>query len=189
LDNKLLVSNRKEWRDWLEKNYCSCAEIWLVYYKKHTGKPSVSYNDSVEEALCFGWIDGIKKRIDDEKYTHKFTPRKKTSKWSQSNIKRAEKMIKEGKMTELGIKLFKERKSYNEKDEKLRSAKEVPLPKEIENELQQHSKAWTFFNSLAPSYKKQYILWLTTAKRQDTKEKRLKEAIELLKKNQKLGMK
>lgn len=188
MDDKLVASSRKEWREWLENNYNDSKGIWLVYYKKHTERPSISYNDSVEEALCFGWIDGVKKRIDDERYMQKFTPRRKISKWSQTNINRANKMIEEGKMTDIGLRLFKERRKYNEKDERLRNSKKIHLSKEIENELKKYSEAWNFFNSLAPSHKKQYILWLITAKRQETKEKRLKEAIKLLKNKQKLGM-
>jgi uncharacterized protein YdeI (YjbR/CyaY-like superfamily) len=189
LEKELFFSNRKEWRTWLEINHDKQREIWLIFYKIHIKKPCISYNDSVEEALCFGWIDSIKKRIDDEKYTFKFTPRRKTSKWSPSNIKRVEKMIKEGKMKEIGLNHYKLRGHYNEKEEKLRKLKKIELPKDLESKIRLNSVAWKNFNELAPSYKKQYILWLTTAKREETKERRLKEAITLLEKKQKLGMK
>ena len=91
------AKTRKEWRTWLEKNHDSKKEIWLIYYKKHTGKPNVPYDESVEEALCFGWIDGILKRIDDERYARRFTPRRKGSIWAPSNVERVANMIKEGK--------------------------------------------------------------------------------------------
>lgn len=94
---------RVQWRNWLSKNYDKEKEIWLVCYKKATGKSTVSYNDSVEEALCFGWIDNFEKGIDLERYAIRFTPRRIGSNWSQTNIKRVEKLIKEGKMTPVGL--------------------------------------------------------------------------------------
>ncbi len=103
-------NNRNEWREWLQANHDTHNEIWLVYYKKHTGKPTISYNDSVEEALCFGWIDGIKKRIDDEAYCHRFTPRRSNSNWSETNVKRAVLMIEKGLMTPSGLKIFEKAK-------------------------------------------------------------------------------
>ena len=106
----LYVKDRDEWRKWLENNYDSENEIWLIYYKKHSDKIRIPYDDAVEEALCFGWIDSLVKSIDDEKYMQKYTPRKKNSVWSEYNVKRCEKMIKEGKMTNAGSKLIEEAK-------------------------------------------------------------------------------
>ncbi|MBR9702602.1 hypothetical protein GOV10_01070 [Candidatus Woesearchaeota archaeon] len=88
------ATNRKEWRAWLKKNHAKEKEVWLVYYKKHTDKLSVTYRESLEEALCFGWIDGIKRSLSEEEYTHRFTPRREKSKWSPRNIKLAQEMIK-----------------------------------------------------------------------------------------------
>jgi len=161
----------------------------LVYYKKHTNKSSIAYLESVEEALCFGWIDGLKKRIDDEKYFHRFTPRKANSKWSPLNIKLAEQMIKEGKMTKVGLTLFKQRITYGKEYLKTRSKINISLTPELEKVLKANKKARKNFNNLAPGYRKEYILWLLNAKRKETKEKRLKEAIMLLEMNHKLGMK
>ncbi len=107
---KFTPDNRAEWREWLNANHRTCNEIWLVYYKKHTGKPTISYNDSVEEALCFGWIDGIKKRIDEETYCHRFTPRRSNSNWSETNVKRAVLMIEKGLMTPSGLITFEKAK-------------------------------------------------------------------------------
>ncbi|NOZ73842.1 MAG: bacteriocin-protection protein [FCB group bacterium] len=185
----LQVKNRDQWRAWLRKNHATETEIWLVYYKKHTGKQSIGYPDSVEEALCFGWIDGIKKRIDDEKYTHKFTPRKKTSRWSPLNIKRAEKMIAEKKMTSAGRAVFEQRKEYDQEFLKSRAARNINLPPGMEHALRANRKAWENFKNLAPSHRKQYILWLINAKKDVTRQKRLKEAIILLERDKKLGMK
>ena len=186
---ELYASSRDEWRAWLKKNHAKAKEVWLIYYKKHTGKSSVSYTDSVEEALCFGWIDGIKKRIDAEKYAHRFTPRKAKSRWSPLNIRLAQKMIEEGKMTRMGLAAFNQKISYDEDILKARNAKELSLTPGIEEVLQANEKAWEHFNNLAPSHKKQYIGWLMSAKRPETRKRRLEEAIKLLAGNKKLGMK
>jgi len=182
-------SSRKEWRSWLKANHSTVQEVWLVYYKKHTGKPSVSYGESLEEALCYGWIDGIKNRIDEEKYTHRFTPRKPSSKWSARNVQLAKKLIEERKMTPSGLSAFNKRADYDDEVLAANSAKEITLPREIEAAIKTNVKAWKYFVNLAAGYKKQYILWITSAKKAETREKRLKEAIILLAKNEKLGMK
>ncbi len=181
--------NRKEWRDWLEKNHSNTNEIWLVYYKKHTKKPTITYIESIEEAICFGWIDSIKKRIDDEKYAHRFTPRKKNSKWSPTNIEIAERMIKSGMMTNVGLDVFKQRKEYDKDFLKIRFSNVDNFTPELEQILKNNEIAWKDFNKLAQSHKKQYILWINSAKKDETKQKRLKEAIRLLEENKKLGMK
>ncbi|MCK4673300.1 hypothetical protein KAT67_04885, partial [candidate division WOR-3 bacterium] len=108
ISKKLYVTNRDDWHAWLKKNHATKKEIWLVYYKKHTGKPRIPYNDAVEEALCYGWIDSIVKRLNNEKYAQKYTPRRAKSIWSRLNIERAKKMISQGKMTKTGLALFKE---------------------------------------------------------------------------------
>ena len=187
--SKLYVSNRKEWRSWLKENHAKVNEIWLVYFKKGTGEPSIIYRDSVEEALCFGWIDGIKKKIDERRYVHRFTPRKAGSRWSPLNIKLARKMIKEGKMTQTGLAAFNQRKEYDEEIIKARESKEIPLTPELEMALKTNKKAWENFNNLAPSYRKQYVGWLRSAKRQETMDSRIEEAIKLLSENKRLGMK
>ena len=183
------AKSRKEWHDWLKKNHSTEKEIWLVYYKKHTGKQTISYRESVEEALCFGWIDGIKKRIDDERYTHKFTIRKSKSKWSPLNIRLAEKLIKRRKMTSFGLSYFKQKIEYYNDLIIDSASKEIALTPEIAQVLKRNEKAWSNFNKLAPGYKKQYIGWLVSAKKNETIQKRLKEAIILLEQNRKLGMK
>ncbi len=170
-------------------NHASENEVWLVYYKKHTGKPTVTYMESVKEALCFGWIDGIKKSIDDETYTHRFTPRRPGSKWSPLNIKLAKELIESGEMTKSGLKAFNQRLEYDAQFLKAVKATDIELAPEIEKSLKANQKAWDNFNQLAPGYRKQYVGWLQSAKRPETREKRLKEAIELLARNKKLGMK
>ena len=182
--NKIQAKNRKEWRQWLSNNHQTENEIWLVYYKKHSKKASISYSDSVEEALCFGWIDGIKKRIDDEKYMHRFTPRTKSSHWSKKNIETAERLIAEGLMTKTGLKFFESGKNNPVKSFEP-GQKDIEI---IENEIRRNNTAWDFYEQLAPSYKKHYQMWIISAKRQETKERRLAECINRLEKKMKPGM-
>jgi uncharacterized protein YdeI (YjbR/CyaY-like superfamily) len=185
----LRVTNREDWRTWLKENHDKEKEVWLIFYKKHTGKPGVPYDDAVEEALCFGWIDSIVKRIDDEKYAQKFTPRKPDSKWSQSNKKRVEKMIKEDRMTEAGLALINAAKKSGKWEQVISQPKELNIPPGVKDALSANKKAWENFNKLAPSYKKQYIGWITTAKKEETRQLRLKEAVEILIQGKKLGLK
>ena len=188
IKSELNVSNRKEWRTWLRNNHAEAKEIWVVYFKKITGKPSIHYTDSVEEALCFGWIDGLKKSIDEERYAYRYTPRKSGSKWSPLNINLAERMIDEGKMTQAGLVSFNQKITYDEENLKARDAKEIPLTSEMEKALRANKKAWENFNDLAPSYRKQYVGWLRSAKKQETLARRIAEAIQLLTENKQLGM-
>lgn len=186
---KVYAPDREAWRAWLAENHASEKEAWLVYYKKHTGKASVAYLDSVREALCFGWIDGLKRRIDDETYAHRFTPRKANSRWSPQNISLAEEMIELGRMSDAGLEAFRQRVSYDEAQLALIRASEIALSDDIESALKANRKAWENFGKLAPGYRKQYVAWLQTARRPETRAKRLAEAIALLEKNLKLGMK
>ena len=183
------VSDRKEWRSWLIENHASEKEVCLAYYKKHTGKATVSYMESVKEALCFGWIDGLKRSIDDQRYAHRFTPRKARSKWSPQNIRLAKELIESGDMTKAGLAAFEQGVPYDQEFQKVLSAKEIPLTVETEKGLKTSQKAWNNFNQMSAGNRKQYVLWLQSAKRPDTRKKRLEEAIRLLDKNQKLGMK
>jgi len=185
----LHVTNREDWRQWLEKNHDKEKEIWLIFYKKHTGQPGVPYDDAVEEALCFGWIDSIIKRMDDEKFSRKFTPRKPDSKWSELNKKRVKKMIQEGIMTEAGLALIDAAKESGKWEQDISHPEEFPLAPEMIKAISANKKAWENFNNLAPSYKKQYIGWITTAKKEETRQRRLKEAVELLAQGKKLGLK
>lgn len=189
MTTSLYVTTRDQWRAWLEKNHETMNEIWLIFYKKGAGKPTIPYDDAVEEALCYGWIDSIIKRIDSEKYVRKFTPRKEKSKWSDSNKKRIKKMIQEGKMTEAGLAKIDEKVFIEENIEEKVTPKEFVIPPEIEEALKPNENAWKNFLDLAPHYKRQYIGWVIHAKREETQKRRLKELISVLEKNEKLGMK
>lgn len=186
---KLYVTNRDDWRAWLRRNHDAKKEVWLIYYKKHTGKPRIPYDDAVEEALCFGWIDSIIKKIDDEKFAQKFTPRKGKSKWSELNKRRARKMIKEGKMTEAGLAKIQDAKNSGEWFKTASVRRELVIPPYMEKALATNKKALDYFNNLANSYKRQLVGWITSAKREKTRKRRLTEAISLLEQNKKLGMK
>jgi uncharacterized protein YdeI (YjbR/CyaY-like superfamily) len=182
-------ASRKEWRAWLERNHASETEVWLVYYKKHTNKPTLTYLESVTEALCFGWIDGIKKRIDDERYMHRFTPRRPASRWSPTNIALARELIASGEMKEAGLAAFNNRRTYEEEVLQVRQKQAAVLAPEFEQVLKANDAAWQNFNALAPSYRKNYIGWLQSAKRPETREKRLRELLSVLEQGKKLGMK
>lgn len=186
---QLYVSNREQWRDWLCAHHVGEDGVWLIFYKKKTNKPTIIYEDAVEEALCFGWIDSIIKKIDETKYARKFTPRKDKSRWSELNKKRAEKMIKARKMTDAGLaKIQTARKTGLWKKD---GGINIPLdvPPELAKALTKNKKAKENFDKLALSYRRQYIGWIAVAKREETKKQRIKESIALLVKGKKLGMK
>ena len=188
---EVYFSTRDEWREWLSRNHGAKKEIWLIYYKKQTGRRSISYDDSVEEALCFGWVDSIIKKIDDEKFARKFSRRTSKSRWSEANKKRVDKMIKEGKMTEIGFTRISEAKVSGKWFEVSPVAryKKLVTPAYIKDALAANEKASANFNNLAESYKRNFVAWIDSAKKQETRSKRLAEAIGLLERNQKLGMK
>jgi uncharacterized protein YdeI (YjbR/CyaY-like superfamily) len=186
---QLYVNNRKEWRDWLCQQHDKCSGIWLVFYKKHTGKSTIEYNEAVEEALCFGWIDSIIKKIDDEKYVRKITPRKANSRWSELNKKRVTKIKKQGLMTEAGIEKVNEAKASGLWNKSSSAQIAHNISKELESALAKNREAKYFFDQLAPSYQKQFIGWIAAAKRQEIINLRVRESIILLEKGEKLGMK
>ncbi len=188
LTNTFYAKDLAEWHAWLEEHYASLREIWLIYYKAHTGQPCVDYEDSVQEALCYGWIDSLIQRIDEQTYARKFTPRTNTAKWSESNKKRVAKLIREGRMTAAGLaKLGDLPVDGSEPPE----TKPLPftIPPEIEQRIRENPDAWENFNKLAPSQRRLYIGWATSARRAETVERRLKEVIDDLEQNKPLGLK
>jgi uncharacterized protein YdeI (YjbR/CyaY-like superfamily) len=166
---QLYITNRDEWRDWLSKNHAAEAGIWLIFYKKETSRPTIAYDAAVEESLCFGWIDSIIKKIDDEKYARKFTPRSDNSKWSPLNKRRAGKMIKEGRMTKVGLAKIKMAKKTGLWDEDGRPQLSLDVPPEFAKALARNNNAKENFDKLAPTYRKHYIGWISIAKRPETK--------------------
>ena len=247
----LYVTSREEWRAWLTKHYQSETEVWLIFYKKHTGRPRISYDHAVEEALCFGWIDSIVKRMDDEKFAQKFTPRRDGSRWSALNKRRLHKLIREGRMTEAGlakvalvtlseeprakpsegdmdiprvvqealmanakawrnfrnltpsrrrayIRLIMDARKEETRERQGRQAISLleqttgdldDVPRFVKQALKANAKAWENFQNLAPSYRRHYVGWIMQAKKEETRERRLREAVALLRQNKKLGLK
>ncbi len=168
----LYVTSREEWRAWLTKHYQSETEVWLIYYKKHTGQPRISYDHAV----------------DDEKFAQKFTPRRDCTKWSALNKRRLRKLILEGRMTERGLAKI-DLVILGEEPQAKQSKGDVGVPRLVKQALMANAKAWENFRNLAPSYRRHYIGWIMHAAKEETRERRLREAISLLEQNKKLGLK
>jgi uncharacterized protein YdeI (YjbR/CyaY-like superfamily) len=185
---KILFKDRNEWRQWLEENHQTEQEVWLVYYKVHTGKKSVRQAEAVEEALCFGWIDSLVKRIDDEKYMQKYTPRREGSNWSLSNKRRVKKLIESGKMTPAGLEKIEQAKqdgSWNRLDE---FDKQLAVPSDLKAALEENKEAKKNFANFTLSQRNQYLWWLKSAKRTETKERRIREIVRRAENNIKPGI-
>ncbi len=180
---------RDEWRTWLVENHAAATEIWLIVRKKHAGKAGLTYPEALEEALCFGWIDGILKRIDDEKHAIRFSPRRSNSIWSEHNKKRVRKLIEEGRMTDAGLAKVQEAKANGQWDKAAQREDVTVVPAELTEALAGNERARRNFERLAPSYRRQFIYWVAVAKRDETRRKRIEETIDLLAHNEKLGMK
>ncbi len=189
--NRLQVETREEWRAWLAENYAAESEVWLIFHKKRSGVRSVSYEAAVEEALCFGWIDSLIKRLNDDRYARKFTPRSERSVWSELNKERARKMIREGRMTQAGLVLIRAAKVSGEwglKRSKLHVCVQE-LPTELRDAFACEPRAEEAFQRLSPSYQKQYVLWIAAAKEPETRQRRTREAIRNLRRGERLGLK
>jgi uncharacterized protein YdeI (YjbR/CyaY-like superfamily) len=178
----LEVRDRRQWRAWLQKHHASSPGVWLVFHKEDTGVESVAYEDSVREALCFGWIDSLIKGIDERRYSRKFTPRLSTSKWSAANRKRWAELEAAGLLTAAGLASAPTDNAYDPRPE-------IPdLPSYIAEALQTNTAAWIAFQQLPRSCRREYVTWIHTAKRQETREKRIRESIALLAAGKKLGL-
>ena len=165
----LYVEDRRKWRAWLEQNGEKATEIWLVYYKKDSGRPRVEYEDAVEEAVCFGWIDSKIKKLDKQRFAQLFTPRKPNSQWSPSNLARVKKMIKEGKMTPAGLEVYEPRNAA--------PALPTSLPPPLEQQFRKEQTAWENFQRFPPGYKRMTIGWVASAKQDETRLRRLQQLI------------
>ena len=166
-----------KFRAWLERNHDRAAELLVGFYKKDSGKPSITWPESVDEALCFGWIDGVRRRIDDESYSIRFTPRRKGSIWSAVNIRRAEELKKSGRMAPAGLAAYDAR---DEAKSRIYSFENRPreLPAEYEKKFRANRTAWKFFSEQPPGYRRLMIFWIMSAKKQETRAKRLDRLIE-----------
>jgi uncharacterized protein YdeI (YjbR/CyaY-like superfamily) len=179
----LQVRSRRQWRAWLAKHYASSPGVWLVFYKAHTGVKSIAYEDTVREALCFGWIDSLVKRLDGDRYALKVTPRQSTSKWSDKNRKRWAELKAAGLLAPPGLATAPTSNTYAPRPT-------IPtLPAYIAEALKANPKAREFFRKLAPTYRRQFVAWIHTAKRPETRARRIRESIALLAAGKKLGLK
>lgn len=179
----LYLTDRKDWRTWLSKNYNQEKEIWLVYHRKASGKPRISYNDAVEEALCYGWIDGMLKGIDEEKFAQRFTPRRKKSNLSEMNKERIKNLIKKKQMTEFGMEAI--RNLFNKTD-----FEKFIIPVDILKELKKDKQVWENFNNFPEHYKKIRISYIEGARTrgQNEFEKRLNNFLKKTSQNKRFGM-
>ena len=169
-------TNQANFRMWLEENHKKEIELLVGFYKKDSGKHNMTWSQSVDEALCFGWIDGIRRSIDKDRYCIRFTPRRKSSTWSSVNIKKVEELIKRGLMQSAGLEIYKHRKEDKSGVASYESETKQ-LDKYLEIKFKANKKAWEFFSKQAPSYQKTIIHWIMTAKQESTRIKRLYKTI------------
>ncbi|PYI70121.1 MAG: bacteriocin-protection protein [Verrucomicrobia bacterium] len=157
-----------DFRIWLEKNHAMAVELWVGFYKRNSGKPSITWPESVDEALCFGWIDGIRKRVDEISYPIRFTPRRRGSIWSTINIKRAKELAKEKRLRSGGLRAFGARREYKSG---------IYSYEQRSPELPKNKAAWNFFQTQPPSYRKMISWWIVSAKKEETRMARLAKLI------------
>ena len=176
------VGTLEEWRRWLAGHHGSESEVWLVFHKVHTGSASIAYEDSVDEALCFGWVDSLIKRLDEARYARKFTPRRPDSKWSAASRKRYAQLKASVRLMPPGLNRAPTDRRYDAPSPSI-------VPPYIQEALKKSPAAWKYFETLAASYRRKYIGWIDSAKQPETKMRRLEEAIHLLAAGRKLGLK
>jgi uncharacterized protein YdeI (YjbR/CyaY-like superfamily) len=166
-----------ELRAWFAVNHARARELWVGFYKKSSGKPSVTYAEALDEALCVGWIDGVRKRVDDDRYVIRFTPRKPGSYWSAVNTRKAEALRARGRMRAAGLAMFEARDP--ERTKRYSFEREgASLPPAFERAFRKNRSAWEFFQAQPPSYRKPVTWWIVSAKQDETKQRRLAKLIE-----------
>ena len=176
--NPRYFRDRAAFRTWLLKNHAAASEILVGYYKKDSGKPSLTWPESVDEALCFGWIDGIRRSIDAASYSIRFTPRKPRSIWSAVNIKRAKELIALNRMQPAGLRAFEARTDDKSAVYSYEQRHAAALPPDLEKRFRVEKKAWEYFEAQPPSYRKAAIWWVVSAKREETQQRRLAKLID-----------
>jgi uncharacterized protein YdeI (YjbR/CyaY-like superfamily) len=186
LNSALSFKNRDEWRKWLEKNYRKEKEVWLVHYKKHVGKIGIQLEEAVEEALCFGWIDGKLRKVDKERFILRYSPRKANSVWSKLNRERVERLMKAGKMTAAGLSIIEEAKKRGSWNKAYTNLKRDRIPSDLRKALAEDKKALDNFQRFANSYRNMYIQWVKSAKTGKTRRKRIEKVVKHASQNKKL---
>jgi len=173
----LYFATPEDFRAWLEEHHASVGELWVGYHKKGTGTPSITWPESVDEALCFGWIDGLRQSVDTERYRIRFTPRREGSVWSAVNLMRAQALIDAGRMRPAGMAAWKAR--HPDRTNRYSFEQEAPgLSKEHESRLRRNRAAWKFWSAQPPGYRKTAAWWVESAKREETRERRLGQLID-----------
>lgn len=170
-------ADKKEWRQWLQKNHKSKAAVWLIYYKIKSGKPTISWSDAVDEALCFGWIDSVRKSLDEERFIQFFSKRKAKSTWSKVNKIKIEKLIKEKKMSKAGLEIIEIAKQ-NGSWELLDEVEETIIPEDLIKAFRKYKGSQEYFEGLTKSVRKMMLQWIILAKRPETRQKRIDEIAE-----------
>lgn len=176
-NSPLFFPSPTAFRVWLEKNHATATELLVGYYKVGTGRPSMTWSESVDQALCFGWIDGVRRSLDGERYCIRFTPRKPSSTWSAINIRKVKELTKQGLMRPAGLAAFQKRKK---KRSGIYSYENRPheFPTTLEKRFRDNTDAWTFFSQQSPSYRRTIVYWVVSAKKDDTQLSRLTKAID-----------
>jgi uncharacterized protein YdeI (YjbR/CyaY-like superfamily) len=177
--------NAKGWGNWLEKNHSKSKGVWLRFYKKNSGIPTIVYSEALEEALCYGWIDGQLKKGDEKSYFQKFTPRRTKSIWSKRNIGLVNKLEKEGRLKSSGIKEIENAKADGRWEKAYDSQSKMKFPEDFLKELSKNKKAFSFFESLNKTNKYSICWRLQTAKTEATRNKRMKAILEMMKRGEK----
>jgi uncharacterized protein YdeI (YjbR/CyaY-like superfamily) len=167
-----------DFRAWLEKHHASATELVVGFHKKHTGRASMTWTESVREALCYGWIDGIRRSLGDDSYTIRFTPRKPGSNWSSRNVRHVEELIREGRMAPAGLAAFEARRPDRTGVYSFEQRHTARLEPAQEKQFRANSGAWKFFESQPPSYRRTAVYWVVSAKREETRSRRLAMLIE-----------
>ena len=186
MEDALVFCNREDWHYWLSDNHDKVSGVWLVFYKKCSGKRGLTLDEAVEEALRFGWIDSRQRNRDQETFVLRFSPRKAHSLWSKINKERAEKLIASGKMTESGLAKIEEAKKNGYWESAYTNLISRPMPNDLKDALMKDTKAWSNFNRFANSYRNLYIFWINQAKTLQTRQKRIETVVEKSLKNSKL---
>jgi uncharacterized protein YdeI (YjbR/CyaY-like superfamily) len=171
MENLLFFENAQLFREWFAQHHHQASELWVGYYKKASKKPSMTWSESVDQALCYGWIDGIRKSIDDESYKIRFTPRRINSVWSAVNLKKMKELLAQGLMEAPGLAIYEQRKPENE-------LTETKLSEAYRAKFEANTEAWAFFSKSAPSYQRQMIWWVMKAKKEATQLRRLDKLME-----------
>lgn len=185
-EQAVFFESQSDFHKWLAANHQQESEVWVGFYKKQSGKKGISYAEAVDEALCFGWIDGIRKRVDDDRYANRFTPRKRVSNWSSVNIKRVNELKEQGRMQPSGLQAFEARRP-EQADGYSYEATTRALDGAYESQFRANAAAWAFFQAQAATYQKAANWWVMSAKKEETRQSRLAKLIQVSEQRERLS--